>query len=257
MTGNIQAIAEDLARCRHVVAFTGAGISAESGIPTFRGRDGIWNRYDPSLYASIHGFRRDPSLYWRFFQEVRYPLLKKARPNRAHLALAEIEETGNLKAVITQNIDGLHQEAGSSVVIELHGTSRIIRCTGCPARFPMEAAHAMLETQLPPLCPKCGGVLRPAVVFFGESLDPQTLEAAWDHADACDFLLAVGSSLAVYPAADIPLRAKRRGAGLGIINAEDTPLDDTADHLIHGEAGRILPRLSRAIRQRSSGPYGG
>jgi len=128
---NIQALASDIQKAQNIVAFTGAGISAESGIPTYRGEGGLWTKYDPSKYANIEHFRLNPSYYWNFFKEVRYPILKKVKPNKAHLALFEMENAGNLKTVITQNIDGLHQEAGSSSVIELHGTTRTIICVDC------------------------------------------------------------------------------------------------------------------------------
>jgi len=239
----IKAIASDINNSKHVVAFTGAGISAESGIPTYRGEGGLWGKYDPNIYANIDSFLQDPSYYWNFFREIRYPMLKKVKPNKAHLALAEIEKAENLKTVITQNIDGLHQEAGSSSVIELHGTTRIIYCMNCSQEYSMDEVFPMLETQLPPLCSKCKGRLRPDVIFFGESLKSQILLSAFKEADNCDFLLAVGSSLVVHPAADIPLRAKQRGATLAIINKDRTPLDSSADYVINDEAGKLLPQI--------------
>jgi NAD-dependent deacetylase len=231
-----------------MVTFTGAGISAESGIPTYRGEGGLWHKYDPNLYASINYFLQDPSYYWSFFRDVRYPMLKKVKPNKSHLALVEIEEMGNLKTVITQNIDGLHQEAGSSSVIELHGTTRIIYCMTCSQKYTMDEVFFMLEVQIPPLCSECKGRLRPDVVFFGEALKSQILALAYAEAEKCDFLLVVGSSLVVYPAADIPLKAKRMGAVLAIINKETTPLDDLADYVIHDEAGKVLPRVVKFLK---------
>ena len=236
----LDSLARDLKKSRHVVAFTGAGISSESGIPTYRGEGGVWNTYDPDRYANIAHFRQNPSYYWNFFKDVRYPVLKKAKPNRAHTALAELEKMGKLKSVITQNIDGLHQEAGSTRVIELHGTTRIIHCVDCSQEYVFDDVFALLEKELPPLCKKCRGILRPAVVFFGESLDPEVLQLAYDEVNSCDFLLAVGSSLVVYPAADLPVRAKQAGAMLAIVNIDPTPLDDMADFIIHGQAGRVL-----------------
>ena len=240
---NIEAIAAGIRDASDIVAFTGAGISAESGIPTYRGEGGLWTRYDPDKYASISHFRQDPSYYWNFFKDVRYPILKKVKPNPAHLALAEIERRANLRSVITQNIDGLHQEAGSSFVIELHGTTRTIICTACAKQYTIEEAHAELEKRIPPLCNECFGILRPDVIFFGESLDPRILRAAYQEAGSCDFLLAVGSSLVVYPAADIPLRAKQSGARLAIINKGSTPLDPMADYIIQEAAGEVLPQI--------------
>ncbi|MFC2157232.1 NAD-dependent deacetylase, partial [Acidobacteriota bacterium] len=161
----------------------------------------------------------------------------------AHLALAEMEKEGRSITLVTQNIDGLHQEAGSSSVIELHGTTRRFHCMDCSKGYSMDLAFQMSEETNPPVCSECEGILRPDVIFFGESLDPHILQQAYQAGDSCDFLLVVGSSLVVYPAADIPIRAKQGGAVLTIVNKEDTPLDYLADFLIHEEAGSILPKL--------------
>jgi NAD-dependent deacetylase len=244
---NIKALATDLQKAQNIVAFTGAGISAESGIPTYRGEGGLWTKYDSSKYASIGYFLQDPSYYWNFFKDVRYPILKKVKPNKAHLALFEMEKAGNLKTVVTQNIDGLHQEAGSSSVIELHGTTRTIICMDCSKKYTLGEAFAKLKKQIPPHCSKCDGILRPDVVFFGEMLDPQILQDAYQAAGSCDFLLAVGSSLVVYPAADIPFRAKQAGAKLAIINKGSTPLDSVADHVIDDAAGKVLTQVLSLI----------
>jgi NAD-dependent deacetylase len=245
----IKAIASDIKNTQHIVAFTGAGISAESGIPTYRGEGGLWTKYDPNLYAHIGYFRQNPSYYWNFFKDVRYPMLKEVKPNKAHTALTEIEAIGHLKTVITQNIDGLHQEAGSSSVIELHGTTRIITCMDCSKEYQMEEVYLKLEKQMPPLCSKCNGILRPAVVFFGEMLDPKTINDAYEEAGKCDFLLVVGSSLVVYPAADIPLRAKQAGAKLVIINKGSTPLDSAADYVINDAAGKVLTQIVQSLKE--------
>jgi NAD-dependent deacetylase len=238
-----KAIAADIVQSKHVVAFTGAGISSESGIPTYRGTGGLWTKYDPNRYANIHYFKKDPSYYWSFFRDVRFPMLKEVVPNKAHLALAEMERMGHLQTVITQNIDGLHQEAGSTSVIELHGTSRMITCMNCREEYPMEVVFPILDKEIPPLCPECQGVLRPAVIFFGESLNPDVIGRAYEEADFCDYLLVVGSSLVVYPAADLPVTARQRGAGLAIINKDPTPMDQLADYVIHEEAGTALPLI--------------
>ncbi len=243
----VEAIASQLKSSRYTVAFTGAGISAESGIPTYRGEGGLWTKYDPNLYANIDYFRQNPSYYWNFFKEVRYPLLRKVKPNKAHLALVEMEAKGNLRTVITQNIDGLHQEAGSSSVIELHGTTRTIICTECSKKYTLDEAFCRLEEKNPPLCMECQGILRPDVIFFGEMLDPQVLSLAYGEAQTCDFFLAVGSSLVVYPAADIPLRAKQKGAKLAIINKGSTPLDSMADYVIDDAAGLALPLIIQQL----------
>jgi len=246
------AISRDILKSQHVIAFTGAGISSESGIPTYRGAGGLWTKYDPNRYANIHYFKEDPSYYWSFFRDVRYPMLYTVVPNKAHLALAEMEQMGHMQTVITQNIDGLHQEAGSISVIELHGTTRIITCMNCAEEYPMEAVIPILDKQIPPLCQECQGVLRPAVIFFGESLNPDVIGRAYEEADCCDFLIVVGSSLVVYPAADLPVTAKQRGAGLVIINKDPTPMDQLADYVIHEEAGTVLPQIVERLRSSPS-----
>lgn len=249
MRDALDVISSGIKDSNYAVAFTGAGISAECGIPTYRGTDGLWKKYDPHLYANISYFLQDPSYYWNFFREVRYPLLKKAKPSKGHLALAELESLGALKTVITQNIDGLHQEAGSSSVFELHGTTRIIFCMTCSHEYSMDEAFALLKVKCPPLCIECQGNLRPAVVFFGEALDSQVLRAAFREAEKCDFLLAVGSSLVVHPAAEIPLLVKQKHVPLAIINKEKTALDHLADVVIHEEAGKILPSIVQNLKK--------
>jgi len=246
----IEAVADEIRKSGYAVAFTGAGISAESGIPTYRGEGGLWTKYDPNRYADIQNFLEDPSYYWSFFRDVRYPMLKEVAPNNAHTALAEIEAEGRLHSVITQNIDGLHQDAGSSTVIELHGTTRTIYCLECGAKYTMEDVADRLTVQLPPLCTECRGLLRPDVVFFGESLDPGTLDLAYREAGKCDLLMVVGSSLVVYPAADIPMRAKRKDAVLVIINRDSTPMDETADYVINERAGDVLPKIVQSLKDR-------
>ncbi len=245
----IEAVASEIKKARYCVAFTGAGISAESGIPTYRGEGGLWTKYDPNLYAHIDYFRQNPSYYWSFFKDVRYPMLKGVEPNMAHTALAEIEAFGHLKTIITQNIDGLHQESGSSSVIELHGTTRIIVCMDCSKQYPMDEVFVKLVKQIPPLCSGCKGILQPAVVFFGEMLDPGIINQAYEEAKKSDFLMAVGSSLVVYPAADIPLRAKQTGSKLAIINKDSTPLDTVADYVINEAAGKVLPQIVQSFKE--------
>ncbi len=239
----LESLAQDLNRAEYIAAFCGAGISSESGIPTYRGAGGLWTKYDPSLYANINHFNRDPSYYWNFFKDVRYPILKKAKPNRAHFALAELESLGKLKSVVTQNIDGLHQEAGSKRVIELHGNTRVMVCTQCFHEYSIDEAYVFLEKEIPPMCTDCRGILRPDVIFFGETLKPQVLDDAYMEAGSCDFLIAIGSSLVVTPAADIPVTAKRGGAKLAILNIDPTPLDDIADYVIAEPAGDVLSEV--------------
>ncbi|UCE20048.1 MAG: NAD-dependent deacylase [Gemmatimonadota bacterium] len=244
MQSDIEKASTFIREAKRMVAFTGAGISEESGIPTYRDTNGLWTKYDPSKYASIDYFLQDPSYYWHFFREVRYPLLfESAQPNPGHLALADLERTGKLRCVITQNIDGLHQEAGSTRVIELHGNTRIIRCLECSKEFTAEKVYEMTETRIPPLCTDCGGLLKPAVVFFGEQLPQDAVHDAYAEAEACDLFLVVGSSLVVYPAAHIPVRAKECGARLVIINKEPTVMDTLADAVLNAKAGTTLPQI--------------
>ena len=231
---------EIISNSKQLVAFTGAGLSAESGIPTYRGAGGLWSKYDPSKYADINYFMQDPSYYWNFFKEVRYPILKDAQPNAAHFALAELEKQGKLILSITQNIDGLLQIAGQDKVCELHGNTRKIKCLDCNKKYPMEEIYQLLDEKLPPDCPDCNGLLKPDVVLFGEQLPQEELNRAWQAAHECDTFLVVGSSLVVHPAAQIPLIAKNNGATLVIVNIDPTPLDREADLIINEKASEVL-----------------
>lgn len=228
---------------KRLVAFTGAGISAGSGIPTYRGAGGLWTTYDPDKYASIRYFEKDPSYYWRFFRDVRYPALAEARPNAAHGALAALQAAGRLGAIITQNIDGLHQEAGARDVLELHGNTRRFRCQGCQAFFDLETVHRLLAEALPPPCPACGGGLRPDVVLFGEMLPEEVLRRSLEAARAADVMLVVGSSLLVHPAASLPVITLERGGQVIIVNVGETPLDRVAAVTLDADATAVLPAL--------------
>lgn len=228
---------------KKLVAFTGAGLSAESGIPTYRGAGGLWSQYDPAKYADINYFMCDPAYYWNFFKDVRYPLLKDAQPNRAHFALAELERRGILMLSITQNIDGLLQLAGQKNVCELHGNTRNIKCMDCLRKYPMEEVFQRLQEKLPPLCPICKGLLKPDVVMFGEQLSQKVLQRAWQSAQECDTFLVVGSSLQVNPAAQIPMVAKHKGAKVIIINLDPTPLDNQVDLVTHRKASEVFSFL--------------
>jgi NAD-dependent deacetylase len=225
-----------------IVAFTGAGISSESGIPTYRGNGGLWSKYDPSIYANIDFFLRDSTYYWNFFRDERYPMLKQAKPNAAHYALVELEKRGKISRIITQNIDGLHQMAGHSYVIELHGNARKILCLHCDKTFTTDEVYEKLKREIPPKC-SCGGNLKPNVIFFGESLPQDALEEATIVAKNCDLFLVLGSSLVVYPAANLPEIAKKENTSLVIINIDPTPLDDIADIVIHKSASKVLSEV--------------
>ncbi|MHB8610849.1 MAG: SIR2 family NAD-dependent protein deacylase [Candidatus Dormibacteraceae bacterium] len=241
------AAAELLRNARTGLALTGAGVSAESGIPTFRGEGGLWRQYDPVKVASIEYFRADPSAYWKV-SKSRGGVALSARPNGGHRALASLEASGRLVAVATQNTDGLHQDAGSRNVIELHGSGRTVQCLDCGNREARSDVQARLAVEMPPRCPRCGGVLlKPTVVLFGEPLPQPAIARAVALSREADVMLVVGSSLAVYPAADLPRIALRSGAHLIIINAEPTPLDEQAAVVLHGKSGEILPEIADLI----------
>lgn len=229
------------AGARHVAVLTGAGVSAESGIPTFRGaQTGLWAQYDPMQLATEHGFRADPALVWGWYA-WRRGLVAQAAPNAGHRALAAAEARFDRVSVITQNVDGLHARAGSTAPIELHGN---IMRTVCLERCGFsEARPDRLPSGTPPRCPRCGSWLRPDVVWFGEMLDPQTLADAVAEADACSVMLVVGTSGLVHPAAGLPAAAKQAGATVITVNPEPTELDGIAAVRVRGKAAEVLPLL--------------
>jgi NAD-dependent deacetylase len=232
-----------LAGAGRAVALTGAGVSAESGIPTFRGEGGLWTQYDPVKVATIDNFMADPRFYWTVARE-RGPAVLAAEPNPGHYALAGLERAGRLVAVVTQNTDGLHQDAGSERVIELHGSGRTVQCLDCGTRESRVDVQRRLEFQMPPRCRICGGMfLKPTVVLFGEPMPEGAVAEARELASNADVMLVVGSSLLVFPAAEIPVVALRSGVPLVIVNAEPTPLDALATVVIHGRSGDVLPEL--------------
>ena len=241
--------AELLAASRYAVAFTGAGVSTESGIPDFRGPQGLWKRVDPNLFT-IDYFEREPLTVWRLFVSLFLPVKRGVKPNPAHYALARLEELGIVKAVVTQNVDGLHQAAGSKNVIELHGNLREAVCMSCGYRMPLDWAVERVKRGMLPRCPRCDGLVKPAVVFFGERLPEEALERAFEEVSRADLVLVVGSSLTVYPAAYLPAYARSRGARLIIVNLEPTPLDHAADVVLRGRAGVLLPRLVEEVEKR-------
>ena len=242
MDKNISKLKKFIATSDQIVAFTGAGFSAESGISTFRGAGGLWSKYDSSIYADINYFMQDSSYYWNFFKDERYPVIKKAKPNDGHYALVELEKRGKLYRVITQNIDGLHQMAGSSDVIELHGNTRKIFCMSCDKTYSIDETYNLLKKELPPRC-SCGGLLKPGTVLFGEPLPEVALDMANLAARNCDMFLVLGSSLVVYPAAAFPEIAKKSGAILVIVNIDPTPLDDLADIVINNSTSKVLSKI--------------
>lgn len=233
------------------MVLTGAGISTESGIPDFRGPQGVWTK-NPAAQAlsSIDAYRDDPAIRRRAWQARLANPMWTARPNAGHIALADLERHGTMQALVTQNIDGLHQAAGSSpgVVIEIHGTAHWAKCLSCGLRTPMPDVLARVASgEEDPQCLACGGVQKSATISFGEPLDPAVLDAAITAAQACDLFLAIGSSLSVSPAAGLCDYALGAAARLAVINAEPTPYDSIAHAVIREPIGDVLPRLVAAV----------
>jgi NAD-dependent deacetylase len=219
------------------VVLTGAGISTESGIPDFRSASGIWAQYDPTEYATIDAFRRDPQKVWEFYA-LRLDVLADAEPNAGHLALAELERRGLVAAVVTQNIDGLHQRAGSQEVVEVHGSIRTATCLDCGTEASLDRAA--------PRCPRCDAIMKPGVVMFGELLPVAAMERATELARAARLLLVVGSALEVYPVAGLPEETLAEGGALAIVNRGPTPYDGRAELKLDAGAGETLSTLLRA-----------
>ena len=238
----------ELIRARQpCVVLTGAGVSTESGIPDFRSPTGLWARFDPLEYGSIEAFRADPLKVWSFYKP-RVAMLTEAEPNAAHLALAELERLGFVEAVVTQNIDLLHERAGSREVVEVHGSIRSATCPGCGEREPLERVLQLLAEADAPACPVCGEILKPDVVFFGELLPAAAIERAAELARAAALLLVVGSALAVYPVAGLPEETLAAGGQLAIVNRGPTPYDARAALRIDGSAGDVLAEVAEALR---------
>jgi NAD-dependent deacetylase len=248
----IERAAALIVNSKYVVALTGAGISTPSGVPDFRSPgSGLWEKVNPLLIASSFSFRLQPQVFYEWARPLARKLLE-AEPNPAHRALAELEEMGLLKAVITQNIDNLHQKAGSKRVLELHGNMRQATCLKC---HKVVSAQGMIERFLEegevPYC-SCGGLLKPNVVLVGEQLPRWVLLEAWGEAERCDLMLVVGSSLEIVPAAEIPFVARRRGARAIVVNYQPTPLDSQADVVIHQDVAEMLPRIIGECRDRAN-----
>ncbi len=245
----VKKAAQDIIDSRKTIALTGAGISVESGIPDFRSAGGLWSKYDPEKYAHISAFQSNPAKVWHMIKDM-MDLVLGAKPNPAHIALAELEQMGLLQTVITQNVDSLHQRGGSREVIEFHGSNQWLVCLACGHR--QEAVSLSLE-DIPPRCPQCSSILKPDVVFFGEPIPPEAQNRSFEQARTCDLVLVVGTSALVYPAAGIPPLAKQNGAKVVEINMEPTPLTGfVSDYLIQGSAGTILPQIVEEIRKQSA-----
>jgi NAD-dependent deacetylase len=253
----IQKVAEYLAQARNVVALTGAGVSTESGIPDFRSPGGLWSRIDPGEF-SIDRFLQNPSRFWRLHLQLKASGefdLASAKPNPGHYALSRMEHMGILKCIITQNVDNLHQRAGSVEVVEFHGNLLRAACMKCRALEPIRDVEVRLESgqEETPRCKKCGGLLKPDAVFFGEAIPSKALMISQVQSQKCDVLLVVGTSLQVFPAAQIPLavKMKRPPAVVVEINREPSVMhDQVTDTLILGSAADILTRITDALETR-------
>jgi NAD-dependent deacetylase len=240
---SVDRLAELLRERGPSVVLTGAGISTESGIPDFRSAEGIWARHDPFEVAHVDSLRRDPARVWEFYAH-RLDALAEAEPNDGHRALAELEESGWIRAVVTQNVDGLHQRAGSRDVVEVHGSLGEAECIHCGVRVPMAVA---VETLPLPACPECGEPLKPGVVMFGELLPVAAIQRAQRLATEAGLLLVVGSSLEVHPVADLPGDTLSAGGALAIVNRGETPWDSRAELVLDAGAGETLRALATVL----------
>ncbi len=239
-------VAEKIREKGYAVAFTGAGISVDSGIPAFRGGQGLWEKYDPMEYAHIKAFYSDPGKVWTMLREMS-KVIFEAKPSPAHKALNDLEKMGLLKAVITQNVDGLHQVAGNGHVIEYHGNHRWLVCMDCSKRIPLEPG--VMSAMPYPSCDRCMVPLKPDVVFFGEGIPMKAMVQANEEANRCNVLIIIGTSGAVYPAAEIPYMAKQKGATIVEINVEPSPFTSSiTDHFFKGSASTVLPEIVRWLR---------
>ncbi len=248
---NIGIASDMISESSRIVVFTGAGISTESGIPDFRSPGGIWSKFDPGefTYQRFLSSQESREKYWEF-SKLTWPDIAVAKPNRGHHALAELYHMGKLDCVITQNIDGLHQKAGvpEERVIELHGTLKWVNCLQCGQRYPREEIQARVESgEKVPLCGHCGGIMKPATISFGQPMPEKETREAERRSAACDLLLVAGSSLVVYPAAQMPLIAKDSGAKLVIVNLEATPHDQYADVVIQERTGEALSQIAARV----------
>jgi len=245
---SIEFAADLIRQSRHAVVLTGAGVSTPSGIPDFRSSGtGLWSNDEPLVVASLSTFRTKPSLFFEWFRPLARQMFD-ARPNPAHIALATLEERGFVKALITQNIDILHQRAGSKTVIEMHGTMQTLTCTQCYHQVQAETYIAdFVENGNLPCCPKCGALLKPDVILFGEQLPQAAWSSAQREARTCDLMLVVGSSLEVLPVAGLPMQALDRGAHLIILNNDPTYLNVRADAAFFDDVADILPAITERV----------
>ena len=243
-----QQVADLLRGANCAVVLTGAGISVPSGIPDFRSPGtGLWENVDPMEVAHIDAWRRDPDRFWSFYGD-RFATLVEKQPNEAHLALAELERLGLGEAVVTQNIDRLHERAGSRKVVEVHGSIRTSSCPDCGERYGLDHVLELLAAADAPACPACSAILKPDVVFFGELLPPSEIDRAFELARRARLLLVVGSALEVHPVAGLPHETLGEGGDLAIVNRGPTPFDAQASLRIEGSAGEVLPAVLEGLR---------
>jgi NAD-dependent deacetylase len=252
MEDKVNAIAGMILQSKTIVVFTGAGHSTETGISDFRSPGGIWSRFDPSefTFQKFMASEEGREKYWQF-SSASWPEMAAAQPNPGHHAIADLYRMGRLDCVITQNIDGLHQKSGvpEEKVIELHGTANWVDCLECGQRYPREEIHQrVVSGEKVPRCSACGGIMKPATVSFGQAMPVEETAEAERRSAACDLFLVAGSSLVVYPAAQMPLIAKGNGAKLVIVNMEPTPHDHYADVVIYGKTGEALPQIVARVK---------
>jgi NAD-dependent deacetylase len=246
----VRAAARSINEARYCTALVGAGISKESGIPTFRGEGGLWTRQGEPPMNGYQIFLEDPRAWWleRIEQRRNPPdfarAIDQARPNPGHLALAELERRGRLVHLITQNVDGLHVDAGSERLTEIHGNRRKLRCIACGRRGPL---YDYAEDDVPPVCDACGGIVKSDTVMFGEPIPTAFLDACFEHAGRSDLMLVIGTSATVYPAADFPLQVLRRGGAIVEVNVDETPFSRFAAVVLRGPAGELLPQIVEAL----------
>jgi len=244
MNDNITGAAELINKSRHTTVFTGAGISVESGIPPFRGKDGLWSKYDPGLFE-IGYFSSHPEESWVLIKEIFFDCFGQVKPNEAHRCIAALEKKGYVKAVITQNIDNLLQEAGTQKIIEFHGTSQRLSCIDCKSTY--EVKEVSLK-KLPPGCRECGGVLKPDFIFFGEAIPEEARVNSFHEAQVADVFLVIGTTGEVMPACQVPYMAKDNGAKIIEINVEPSNFTcNITDIFLQGKAGEIMPFLLKEI----------
>lgn len=240
---------DQLVNCKRCVVLTGAGISAESGVPTFRGKEGLWGKFRPEELASMAGFMASPKIVWEWYN-WRRELMANVSPNPGHKALAQMESLFDDFVVVTQNVDNLHAAAGTKSILELHGNIYRNKCVDCNGII--EHSGDINPDEIP-VCAICGGKIRPDIVWFGEMLDPEIINTAFSQSEQADVFLSIGTSALVHPAATLPVVAKNKGATLVEINIERTSLSELADFRYSGKSGEILPDLIAQLHQRSAG----